>query len=108
MKQVVSSIISRFQGAFVHGRQIIDGSLIANECIDSRLTSGTPGVVYKIDIEKAYDFLSWGFLDYMLARMGFGLKWRKWIKTCVSTASFSIMVNGSPAGFFRSKRGPML
>ena len=36
--------------------------------------------------------------------MGFGLKCVKWIKQCVTTASFSILVNGSPADFFNSSR----
>nr|XP_025674239.1 uncharacterized protein LOC112774162 [Arachis hypogaea] len=37
--------------------------------------------------------------------MGFGRTWRSWVKECVSTASISIMVNGSPSKPFKMERG---
>ena len=66
LRRVAPKLISDSQNAFVKSRQILDSFLIASECIDSRLKSGVPGVLCKLDVEKAYDHMSWGFLMYML------------------------------------------
>ena len=58
-----------------------------------------------MDLEKAYDHVEWPFLFLVLKKMGFGEKWIGWIKWCVSTARFLVLVNGTPSGFFQSSRG---
>ncbi|KHN25485.1 Putative mitochondrial protein, partial [Glycine soja] len=45
------------------------------------------------------------FLDYMLFRLGFCLKWRKWISTYLQSATISILINGSPSKEFVPTRG---
>ena len=44
-------------------------------------------------------------MDQVLARIGFGQKWRKWIWGCISSAEMSIIINGSPTKPFRMERG---
>ena len=105
LKKVMNKLVNSVQNAFVEGRQIIYASLIANEVIDSMLKKKEKGVLCKLDIEKAYDKINWNFLIVVLGRMGFTEKWMGWIKWCISTASFSVMLNGSPEGFFKSSRG---
>ncbi|XP_026428275.1 uncharacterized protein LOC113324163 [Papaver somniferum] len=96
LKLVHPKIISCHQSAFIKGRQILDCALLANECMNSRIKSGTPGIIVKVDFEKAFDHVSWGFLDEVLSKMGFGRKWRTWIQGCISNIPISVLINGSP------------
>ena len=105
IKRVMSLIISQAQNAFVEGRQILDTVLIANEAVNSILRKKESGLLCELDIEKDYDHISWDFLFQIMEKMGFGRKWISWIKWCISIATFSVLFNGSPTGFFRSSRG---
>jgi len=58
-----------------------------------------------VDFEKAYNSVDWGFLEYMMRRLGFGNKWVTWMKACVFGGSMSILVNGSPTEEIQIKRG---
>ena len=80
LKKVMGKVISDFQNVFVEGRQTLDAVLIANEVIDSMLKKNGSGLICKLGIEKAYDHVNWDFLVAILAKMGFGHKWIKWIK----------------------------
>ena len=105
LRRVVGQVVSTAQNAFVERRQILDAVLIANEAIDALSKRKEKGLICKLDIEKAYDHLNWNFLLSVMEKMGFGRKWLNWIQWCISTATFSVLVNGTPTGFFRSSRG---
>ncbi|XP_028079910.1 uncharacterized protein LOC114281594 isoform X2 [Camellia sinensis] len=84
---------------------ILDAVLVFNECVDSQIRQDLPGLLCKLDIEKVYDNVRWEFLSYVLGRVGFGETWCQWILFCISTIRMSVLVNGSPAGFFPTHRG---
>ena len=105
LKRMLAKVISFSQNAFVEGRQIMDTILIVNKAIDSILKSNRGAILCKLDIEKAYDHVDWSFLLSVLGKMRFGGRWCSWIKWCLSTVSFSVLVNGSLTGFFQGSRG---
>nr|GEZ00854.1 transposon TX1 uncharacterized [Tanacetum cinerariifolium] len=44
-------------------------------------------------------------LNYVLLTLGFGSKWRFWIRACLSSSRASVLVNGSPTSEYSIKRG---
>lgn len=94
-----------FNLTFVANRQILDASLIANELIDEWEKNKSKGVIIKLHIEKAFDKVDWEFLNQILLAKGFGTKWHRWIKGCLSSASFSIIISGRPRGKIVASKG---
>ncbi|KAA0037454.1 LINE-1 retrotransposable element ORF2 protein [Cucumis melo var. makuwa] len=65
----------------------------------------TKGFVLKLDLEKAFDKISWRFIDFILEKKNFPDKWRRWIKACISNVHYSILINGNPKGRIKACRG---
>ncbi|GAU47706.1 hypothetical protein TSUD_177110 [Trifolium subterraneum] len=105
LRKVMNSIISSNQSAFIKGRHLADGVVVANEVVDLAKRAKKECLVFKVDFEKAYDSVSWSFLDYMLRRVGFGEQWRAWMKTCVCNGKLLVLVNGCPTEEVSISRG---
>lgn len=105
LQSVMDSLIGPSQSAFIKGRQILDGALIADEVIESCKKRNIKASILKLDFHKAFDSVSWSFLEEILVQMGFPAKWRSWIHSCISTASASILINGSPSPPFKLQKG---
>lgn len=59
----------------------------------------------KVDIAKVYDRVEWDVLKIVLLAHGFSIEFYDCIMECISSTQFSVLVNGSPSGFFHSSRG---
>ena len=105
LKDVITPLIDETQNAFVRDRQILDGVLIANESLRWLKQNKISGALIKIDFQLAYDSINWDFLRKVMEKLGFGRKWISWIMECVSSASMSILLNGSPLRPFHMEKG---
>lgn len=103
-KQALPAVISDKQSAFIEGRQILDGILIANEIVAWASRSKSPLMLVKVDFAKAFDCVNWTFLDSVMSQMGFGVKWRRWMFSCFSSARLSVLVNVNPTEEFSMER----
>lgn len=59
----------------------------------------------KLDLEKAYDFLNWDYIRNVLQIFGLNDKWVTLIMKCITSTSFSILINGVPHRHFYPKTG---
>jgi hypothetical protein len=105
LRPILSRTLSEEQFGFLKGRQIIDAIGTAQECLHSIKEKKIQALILKIDLQKAYDCLSWDYLRLVLLQCGFGLSMTNWIMGCISSATFAVLVNGEPTDFFRSGRG---
>ncbi|CAI0460218.1 unnamed protein product [Linum tenue] len=102
---VLPKLISKQQHSSVKGRQIAEAGLIANEVVESRRKSRKPGLMFKLDIEKAFDNVNWGCLLKIMELMGFPVRWRNWVKGSMFDYNVSILINGEANGFFPVSKG---
>ncbi|XP_027183870.1 uncharacterized protein LOC113782162 [Coffea eugenioides] len=106
LARVLPRIISPQQSGFVPGRQMADNFLLTQELLsDIRKPNRGGNVVLKLDMMKAYDRVSWLFLIQVLRWFGFSELWIDMVWRLVSNVWFSVIVNGSLKGFFKSTQG---
>lgn len=107
LKLVLSKLISPYQLAFVPRRLIQDDYIVAAEIFSGmNHKRGSGGwMAIKADMKKACDIVEWAFIIKILEKLGFHPVWVNWVKICISSSHFSIMLNGRPFGCFSPSRG---
>ena len=63
------------------------------------------GAIFKIDLAKAFDKVRSIYLCLILTHLGFDITFIRWVLSCITTISFSVVINGAASPFFHAERG---
>ncbi|XP_016694556.2 uncharacterized protein [Gossypium hirsutum] len=108
LRLVIKKCIDEAQSAFVLGRLISNNVLLAYEVLHKlkQKKLGKKGfMAVKLDMSKAYDRVEWCFIEEIMVKMGFDLNWVKAIMKCLSSVSYSVIINGFRGVNFLPTRG---
>jgi hypothetical protein len=98
-------LISRSQTTFIPGRFILEGVVILHEILHDFRVSKSKGIILKLDFEKAYDKVNWGFLVEVLKQKKIPETWIRWIKQGVEGGKVGIKINGTHGNLFNTHKG---
>lgn len=107
LKPHLPDYIHPSQQAFIKGRRVSNNIIIAQEITHSFTISSWKHQAFmlKIDLAKTFDRLEWNFIVQALSRKGLHGHFINLIHSCISSPTFSIVINGQPFARFRSDRG---
>lgn len=106
LKQILPSIISNSQSAFIPGRSLAENVLLATELVAGyNWKNISKRAMLKVDLQKAFDTVNWDFVLNTVKALNFPTSFVNLIKQCLTTTSFSISINGELCGYFKGTRG---
>ena len=106
-KVVMNKLVNLMQSSFVPGRHITDNIIVIQEVVHSmRKMKGKVGyMALKVDLEKAYDRLSWDFIFDTVNDIGFPPRLITVIMKCFVSTKMQINWNGELTEEFKPTRG---
>lgn len=89
----------------MEGRKILNNIIQSHEVVHSLKRNKHAGMIIQLYLEKSYDKLILSYIREVLKAYGFDYNSIRWVMALVTTASFSILLNGSPSRKFKPSRG---
>lgn len=87
------------------GRYIGENIRIIYDLFNYTETENIPGLLLLVDFEKAFDSVSWKFMDKVLDFFNFGPSFKKWVEVLYKNIKACILVNGHISEWFSVQRG---
>lgn len=107
LKPHLNDLIHPFQATFIPNRKASNIIILTQEIIHSMtISKSKKGIMaIKVDLEKAFDRLEWGFIRQALIFFKFSPDWISLIMSCISFSNLSILLNGDRLKPFQPSRG---
>lgn len=107
IRPLISLCVSKMQSAFIPGREISENVILLREVLHCFRMKNYKKAQFclKVDLSKAFDRMQWSYLEEILPLYGFPAQVISWIMACVSSAEYTIILNGRGDGFFKPTCG---
>ena len=105
IKIVLDKLISKEQTGFMSGRYIGKNRRLIYDILQITYKLDIPGLLLIIDFEKAFDSISWKFIEKVLIFSNFWESINKWLKVFYNDISASVVQCGYLSEFFIVQRG---
>ena len=108
LKTILPYIISKNQSIFTADRLITDNVLVAYEImhfLKHKQGGNDSFMAAKLDMSKAFDRVEWIFVEKVMRKMGFNENWINLVMKCISSMSYSVIINGTTYGNIIHTRG---
>ena len=108
LKAILPQIISKNQSVFLSEHLITDNILVAYEIMHyliNKCKGKESFMVVKLDISKTFDHVEWRFIKAVMEKLGFHRRWISLIMHCITTVTYSVLINGKAYGYINPTRG---
>lgn len=107
LRPILNNLTGPLQNSFLPGRGTQDNALVLQEIIHSmnKSKSKKGSLIFKLDLEKAYDNMDWTCLKRCLEDFGFPINVINLIMFCVTSSSMTLLWNGEKLQPFSPTRG---
>ena len=79
LKPLLPTLVLEEKMRYVEARQILNNIIQAHEVVHSLISNRQAGMIMQLDLEKAYDKISWAYIRRVLIAYGFDHKWVRWV-----------------------------